>query len=352
MIVQLTRPLSLAVVLGTIVLVPSFTRADDFRLESATLPVPLVDCAGKVNVVIEASGVEPIGDGHRILVAHDKHPALFVVDVATGRLVGEALTSPRFPAASKLGGPKWEGMARDAQGNYYIIGAHVGKTDEERASKSVLMRFRLKDSDQPAIDDASVVRWDIARSLESSLNAQGLALKDVARRKIEGLALRDSNRAGAATRRELVIGLREPSDKVRAFAVDISSGPSPDAELQFNVKPVFTFEAEPREGVTSQLTAMEHVPALGGFLVVTASEDATNAFHGNTLWFVADGETARARKVATFEVAMKAEGLAVLAVEKDGPRTAVKLLIAYDNDPHATKIPSRFQTATLVRDSR
>ena len=159
---------------GTIASAPALVRADDFRLESATLPAPLVDASGKVNVVIEASGVEPIGDGHRILVAHDKHPALFVVDVATGRIVGEPITSPKFPEPSKLGGPKWEGMARDAEGNYYIIGAHVGKTDEERASKSVLLRFRLKDSDQPAIDDASVVRWDIARSLESALKAEGL----------------------------------------------------------------------------------------------------------------------------------------------------------------------------------
>ena len=102
-----------------------------------------------------------------------------MVDVATGRIVGEPITSPKFPEPSKLGGPKWEGMARDAEGNYYIIGAHVGKTDEERASKSVLLRFRLKDSDQPAIDDASVVRWNIARSLESALKAAGLDAKAV-----------------------------------------------------------------------------------------------------------------------------------------------------------------------------
>ena len=94
------------------------------------------------------------------------------------------------------------------------------------------------------------------------------------------------------------------------------------------------------------------MPALGGFLVVTASEDESNAFHGNTLWFVADGETSRAHKIATFEVAMKAEGLAILGVEKDAERTVVKLLITYDNDPHATKIPSRFQTVTLVREGR
>jgi hypothetical protein len=86
--------------------------------------------------------------------------------------------------------------------------------------------------------------------------------------------------------------------------------------------------------------------------VVTASEDADNAFHGNILWFVADGQTDRAEKVATFEVAMKAEGLAVLGAERREGRTEVKLLITYDNDPHATHIPSRFQTATLVREGR
>ena len=97
---------------------------------------------------------------------------------------------------------------------------------------------------------------------------------------------------------------------------------------------------------------MNTCPALGGSLVVTASEDEDNAFHGNTLWFVADGEAGQARKVATFEVAMKAEGLAILGVEKTARRTAVKLLITYDNDPHATKIPSRFQTVTLVSEMK
>ena len=78
--------------------------------------------------------------------------------------------SPRrsFPSPSSLGGPKWEGMARDSEGNIYLIGAHVGKTDEERTSKSVLLRFRISDGDSPAIDDASVLSWHIARSLEAN----------------------------------------------------------------------------------------------------------------------------------------------------------------------------------------
>ena len=148
----------------------------------------------------------------------------------------------------------------------------------------------------------------------------------------------------------MAIGLRAPTDKVRTFLADISGSPSPDAELE--LKPLFTFEAAPVEGQPSELTSMEYAPALGGFLVVTASEDEKNVFHGNTLWFVADGQTDRAGKIATFEVAMKAEGLAVLGAKKEGSRTTVNLLIAYDNDPHATGVPSRFQTATLIRESK
>ncbi len=345
MFTQLTWPFRAAILWGAVALAAPSTIADEFRLESATLPVPLVE-SGKINTVIEASAVEPIGDGHRLLLAHDKHPALFVVDVATGRIMGEPITSPRFPAPSPLGGPKWEGMARDSEGNFYLIGAHVGKTEEERASKSVLLRFRLHERDLPAIDDASVVRWDISRSLVEALNDQGVSPEHVGQRKIEGLAVRESKAADGSIRRELAIGLRNPNDKVRAFVADISASPSPDAELE--LKPLFTFQGEPREGVTSELTSLEYVADLRGFLVVTASEDKSNAFHGNILWFVPEGETASARKIATFEVAMKAEGLAVLGVTKEPPRTAVKLLITFDNDPHATKIPSRFQTATLV----
>jgi hypothetical protein len=298
------------------------------------------------DAVIEASGVEPIGDGRRFLVAHDKAPALHVVDLASGRLVGQPITSPKFPPQTKTG-PKWEGMARDSEGNCYLIGSHSGKTDAERDEKANLIRFRLKDgsSDAPAIDDDSVVRWHVARPLASVLKGLGLDEAKVARRKIEGLAVRE--REG---RRELVIGLREPDDKVRAFVADITSAPSPDAELE--LKPLFAFEPGRREGVRSQLTSLEYVPALQGFLVVTATEDEGNVFHGNTLWFVADGATDRAAEVATFEVAMKAEGLAVLDARNDGRRTVARLLITFDNDTKATKIPGRFQTATLVAEPR
>jgi hypothetical protein len=300
--------------------------------------------------VIEASGVEPIGDGGRLLVAHDKHPALFVVEASTGRVLGEPITSPKFPTPSALGGPKWEGMARDGEGNLYLIGAHVGKTEEETAAKSVLLRFRISDGDRPAIDDASVLSWHVRRSLEASMKSEGLPAEKVAKHKIEGLSIRESKNGDGTLKRELLIGLRAPTEKVRVYQADISNAPSPEAEL--DLKPAFSFVADPREGLPSELTSLEYAPALAGSLVITASEDEENAFHGNTLWFIPDGETTIAQKIATFEVAMKAEGLAILGVEKTAGRTALKLLITYDNDPHATKIPSRLQTVTLVRETR
>lgn len=346
--VRLAPPLSLATIAGIIGLLPSLAKAQEFRLESASLPAPLLD-GNKVNSVIEASAVEPIGDGRKLLVAHDKDPALFLVDRENGSILGAPITSPRFPQKHEAG-PKWEGIAHDTDGNFYLIGAHNGKTDAERATKSVLIRFRLKQSDPPAIDDASITTWHVARSLESALKSEGLSEAEVAERKVEGLTIREQKSADGAIQRELLIGLREPKDLVRIFTADISTPPSPDAELSLN--PAFDFSADPREGVASELTSLEYVPALGGCLVVTASEDTVNVFHGNTLWFVANGKASRAQKVATFEVAMKAEGLAILGAEKDGLRTTVKLLFTYDNDVHATHIPSRFQTVTLVREPR
>lgn len=334
-----------AVLIGLMGAAPALATADELHLRHRSLPVAMTHESGKVDIVLEASAVQPIGDGHRLLVAHDKHPALYVVDTATGRILGAPITSPSFPEKSKLGGPKWEGMAHDSEGNFYIIGAHVGKSDAERASKSVLLRFRLHDSEQPAIDDDSVVRFDISRSLASVLKAEGLDQTLVNKRKIEGLAIRETKQDDGSTRRELVIGLRAPHDKVRAFGADITHAKA-GAELE--LKPVFSFKAEPREGVISELTAMEYIPALHGFLVNTASEDDNNAYHGNTLWFIADGQTAHPRKIAVVEVAMKLEGLTYTNVEKNGSRTSVKLVMTYDNDPHTTKIPSRLQSATLV----
>jgi hypothetical protein len=330
-----------AVALGLVGLFAPAARAHHYRLESATPPAPFRQ-DGRVDVVIEPSGVAPLGDGRRVLVAHDQAAPLHVVDLATGALVGAPLGSPKFPPTTSAG-PNWKGMALDSEGNYYLIGSHSGQSDEERAARSTVFRFRLGSGEPAAIEDASVVRWDIARPLEAALRAQGLDAARVAKREVEGLAVREGG-----GRRELVIGLRTPDDKVRAFAADITAAPAPAPDTALELRPVFAFDAGRREGVAAQLTSLEYVPAMGGFLVLTATVGADNAFHGNTLWYVANGERRGARQYATFEVGMKAGGLTVLGVEQSGRGTAIKLLITYDNDPHTTRIPSRFQTVMLV----
>ena len=132
--------------------------------------------------------------------------------------------------------------------------------------------------------------------------------------------------------------------------------PAPDAELA--LARLFAFDAGEREGSRSQLTSLEYLPGWKGFLVVTATEDDQNAFHGNTLWFVPDGRIAQgggsaisADKLWTFEAAMKAEGLCVLPQAGVSDPGTVRLVVTYDNDPHATHIPSRFQQVNLIRRS-
>jgi hypothetical protein len=299
---------------------------------------------GKVDGAIEPSAVASIGDGRRVLVADDREGTIQVVDVATGALVGAPLGSAKFPSRTDKS-PNWTGMARDSEGNYYVVGSHSGKNDEERAANASVVKFRLQGSATPAIDDASVVRWDISRSLEAVLRAQRLDPERVAEREVEGLAIREGG-----GRRELVVGLRKPDDKVRAFAADITAAPTPDAELELH--PVFAFDAGRVEGAADQLTSLEYVPDIGGFLVLTATVGADNSFQGNTLWYIANGERRRASQHGTFEPGMKGAGLAVLGVSLAGGQTEIKLLFTFDNDPHATKIPSRFRTASLVHPRR
>ncbi len=335
-----TRPFwAVAVALGLAGLIEPAARAHHWQFEAATLPAPFLR-DGRVDVAIEPSGVAPIGDGRRMLVAHNNAASLHVVDLATGALVGAPLDSPKFFPTTGTSA-MWEGMALDSEGNYYLVSSTSGKSDRERAACSAVVRFRLRGGETPAIDDASVVRWDIARPVDAALRAQRLDATRIARQKVGGLAICE-----VGGHRQLVIGLSAPDDKVRAIVADITPAPSPGATLEF--RPLFTFDAGRCEGVAAQLTSLEYVPAMSGFLVLTATEDADNVFHGNTLWLVANGETRRARPYGTFEVAMKAAGLAVLGVEASGHLTTIKLLITYDNDPHATRIPSRFQTAKLV----
>ena len=277
--------------------------ADGIIVEPVTFPAPFLEvpasgAACRLDNLLEASGVEPIGDGRLLLVAHDKKVPLRVIETATGRQVGPLLTCDKFPVETPKSS-KWEGMARDSEGNYYLVGSHSGKTQGERDEHAKLIRFRLKiqpggsgNLGSVAIDAGSVISWRLASPLIQALQREGLNAKAVDERKIEGLAIRETpGGADGRVRRELVIGLRQPDDLVRAFAADITVSPGPDAELPLTR--LFAFDAGERESVRCQLTSMEYLPGWKGFLVVTTTEDEQNAFHGNTLWFVSDDRIAR-----------------------------------------------------------
>lgn len=346
----------------TILSVPFSTRADEFRVENETLPIPFsvpAETVGeppKIDREIEASAIQAIGDGRFVLVAHDRSAALYVVETASGRTIGKPITCDRFPNDATIP-PKWEGLARDDSGWFYVTGTFGGKADEDRAARSFLFRFRLTGdaiAGNLAIDNSTVRRWDIAAALKDVLGRELTDPAAVDKRKVEGLTVRSvpSAVAGNAGRLELIFGLREPGDLVRTFVADISKTPEDGAVLALS--PLFSFYAGSREGVPCQLTSLEYVPQWHGFLIVTATEDDQNVFHGNTLWILSDVQIGTAPQVKpvvahVFEPAMKAEGLTILA---DGPRLdvrSIRLAVSFDNDPHATHIPSRLQILTLSR---
>ena len=341
-------------------IVSTAATADTIRVEAEGQPVPLhrpgAGASGPIQVdaKIEASAVEPIGDGKFVLIAHDKASEFYVVETATGRIVGEPVTSDALPATS-ASGPKFEGMARDSKGNFYAIGSHSGKTDDERGQRAHLVRFRfqsdLKPGEVPKIDPASVRRFEAAAPLKAALARES---SEVEKLKIEGLAIRELPAVnGKPGRSEVVVGLREPSDLVRVFAAEIRDDQPAGSSLAF--EKLFAFDAGLREGVPATLTSLLYLPDWRGFFVLTATEDKDNAFHGNTIWFLRDDQIprtglARPDRAYDFEVAMKAEGLADLPQPGKGIfNTTARLVVAFDNDAKSTHIPSRVQTLRLSR---
>ena len=265
------------------------------------------------------------------------------------------MTSDALPATSAAG-PKFEGMARDAKGNFYAIGSHSGKTDDEFGQRAHLVRFRfqgdLKPGEVPKVDPASVVKFEAAGSLKAALARES---SEVDKLKIEGLAIRELPAAdGKPARSEVVVGLREPADLVRVFAAEIKDDQPAGSALAF--EKLFAFDAGLREGVPATLTSLLYVPDWRGFFVLTATEDKDNAFHGNTLWFLPDDEIPAGREPAApqrvydFEVAMKAEGLTDLPNPGKGIfNTSARLVVVFDNDAKSTHMPSRIQTLRVSR---
>ncbi|HEV2915079.1 MAG TPA: hypothetical protein VGX92_17515 [Pyrinomonadaceae bacterium] len=350
-------------------------RAQEVQVEVAQPSIHFLSTAtGQEDKNIEPSAVEPIGDGTLLLVADDENKNLLVVEAATGAIKQE-LKLGKFDKK-----PKWEAMARDPEGNYYVIGSHSIKREDaaepdaaqKLKDRSRLFRFRLSggtDGKPLAIDDATVVEWNVTDALAAEGYSSDPARNSV---KVEGLAIRTLTGCAAkdSTVRELVIGLRQPDEPLRVYAADISQPPATNAKLA--LRPLFRFDAGRRGNVHSQLSSIEYAPAFKGFLILTSTEDADNSFHGNTLWFLADEKISAAlpsgsqpeklkldqlqpvapQKVWLFGVNSKAEGLCLISEAtvstKASQMSQAHLALVYDNDTETTQISGALQLITVV----
>src|SRR5262249_30258245 len=132
--------------LGLILLLtPLPLRAQEIQVEIAYPPMPFLTAdAGSEDRKIEPSGVAAIGDGRLLLVACDKNACLNVVEAATGRI------KQTFSVGVFDKRPKWEDLAHDDEGAYYVIGSRfVEQPTEDGAQKRLvavprLLRFRLR----------------------------------------------------------------------------------------------------------------------------------------------------------------------------------------------------------------
>jgi hypothetical protein len=249
-------PASCVTFLGLILLLPALTvRAQEVQIETIQPPMPfLIADTGGEDRRIEPSGAATIGDGSQLLVVCDKNACLSVVEAATGRI------KQSFSVGVFDNRPKWEDLAHDDEGAYYVIGSRfVEETAEDGVEKKMiavprLLRFRLRSvgpaETRFAIDSESIIEWDIGDALAAEGYRRDPRKNEV---NIEGLAVRTlRNKAGQVTLRELVVGLREPHNPIRVYASDITQLPAPNASLA--LKPLFIFDAGKRGGILSQLS--------------------------------------------------------------------------------------------------
>jgi hypothetical protein len=130
-----------------------------------------------------------------------------------------------------------------------------------------------------AIDEASVVRYDIAAALarEGLYNSADPTKNRV---KIEGLAVRTlpSGPPGTPCASARTRGRPARAGRSRHRLCRRHFRPAGDGTA-LPLRKLFTFAAGTREngGVRSQLASLDYAPALGGFLIVTSSEDQNNS---------------------------------------------------------------------------
>jgi hypothetical protein len=313
-------PVSCVPVLGLILLLLApAVRAQEVQVEIAQPPMPFLTAdTGKEDRRIEPSGVATIGDGSLLLVACDKNVCLNVVEAATGRI------KQSFSVGVFDNRPKWEDLAHDDEGAYYVIGSRfVEQPGEEGTQKRLmavprLLRFRLRSKGGGGtpfvIDSESVIEWDIGDALAAEGYQRDPRKNEV---NIEGLTVRTlRDKAGQVTLRELVVGIREPNSPIRVYASNITQLPAPNAKLALS--PLFRFSAGERQGILSGLSSIDYMPAWNGFFILTSTEDKSNRYYGNTLWFLSDEKISESRPTQVPPDKIKLGDLRLVSLRKFG----------------------------------
>ena len=315
------------------------------------------------HAAIESSAIEPLGKGDWLIIADDENTNFFVVDA--GKISSNTVTTQLLTFPKTFGEKaKWEALAQDDEGTFYVVGSHFAdpkkkKPAEKLLARSHLFRFKIKGDGSAAAPfqiDSEPLEWSVKKALID----EGIYNSDFNKNKakVEGLTVRVMrDAAGKLIRRELIFGLREPSDFVRAYVADITKLPAANAELV--LRPLFKFKAGNSESnVPFKLSSLEYVPKWGGFLILTSTEDEKNAFHGNILWFLPDSQIvadkpkienlnfAEPQKVWSFDNKSKAEGISVISESpsctafltspSDTKSGKIRLAIVYDNDDEDT----------------
>ena len=365
---------SFTLVFGLVVLLPALAvRAQKVQVEIVQPPMRFLTAdTGREDRRIEPSGVAPIGDGSLLLVACDKNACLSVVEAATGRI------KQSFSVGVFDNRPKWEDLAHDDEGAYYVIGSRFVEEPAKEGSQKRLMavprllRFRLRSDgagEKPlVIDSESIIEWDIGDALAAEGYHRDPRKNEV---NIEGLTVRTlRDKAGQVTLRELVVGIREPHNPIRVYASNITQLPAPNAKLALT--PLFRFYAGERGGILSGLSSIDYMPAWNGFFILTSTEDRSNRYYGNTLWFLSDEKISASRpaqlppdkiklgdlrlvepqKVWVFGLDVKAEGVCILSEEAASSGSQVRrarLALVYDNDTAKTGNSGALQFVTLLR---
>lgn len=331
-------------------------------LRSETPPLVL-QAAGRN----EPSAIEAVATG-LYLIADDKVPslALFNEKGVSVKVLKVPQDLPTYRCQKEQAWSmdvKWEAMAKDNDGYFYVIGAWAWTTARSELS---FYRFKLKFDSNPSkteIDPDSIQGFKIKNPLDRS--------------RIEGLAIQEV----AGTKR-VIIGLREPptpNGYVQLYYEDLPSKIDGCTTI-LEFKPLFVFNAgvvTANEKVRLHLSSIEYVPSWKGLLVVTSSEDPENSrdhknnpFFGNKLLFFPDDSMPPFNNRASgpkqppvipramsqiFEENAKAEGLTIMgecnSVQNE---KGIKVAVVYDNDycAYPLRLPGQMQFFCLLNPAK